>query len=466
MSREADKITQLEARTRAYGCRKRIYLECTVSTEEGRTWREYVSGTRSRIVLPCPHCAAWVSPEREHLRGWQEAESQTEARAQAEFACPECLQVWSNDQRVQANRDCRLIHAGQSFDAEGSLTGNLPPTDTLGFRWSAVNNLFLTAGDVAADEWRATHSTDEENAERELRQFVWCLPVAPTKWEDTALDVHELASRMVDLPRGVVPESAQWLTAGVDLGKYVAHWIVVAWSDGAAGHIIDYGRLDVASMDLGVERAILTALREFHDLCQEGWPVGSAEDDMLSPQAVWVDAGYMTHVVYAFCRESGEQYKPAIGRGAAQQHRQWYNRPTRTGSVVKQLGEGYHLNKLRAEKLLLAEVDADHWKTWAHQRLSTPLDQTGAMTLFQTNPAEHLTLAKHLTAERKTEEFVTGKGVVVKWERIRRQNHFLDALYNACAAGHYAGARLVQEPKPEKLRVSLAELAKRARGTS
>src|SRR4029453_11347511 len=55
-SREADKITQLEARTRAYGSRKRIYMECTVSTEEGRTWQEYIQGTQSQIVLPCPHC--------------------------------------------------------------------------------------------------------------------------------------------------------------------------------------------------------------------------------------------------------------------------------------------------------------------------------------------------------------------------------------------------------------------------
>jgi hypothetical protein len=75
--------------------------------------------------------------------------------------------------------------------------------------------------------------------------------------------------------------------------------------------------------------------------------------------------------------------------------------------------------------------------TWVHQRLSTPLDQTGAMTLFQTNPADHLALAKHLTVERKTEEFVTGKGVVVKWERLRRQNHFLDALYNLAKSKSY-----------------------------
>jgi hypothetical protein len=66
------------------------------------------------------------------------------------------------------------------------------------------------------------------------------------------------------------------------------------------------------------------------------------------------------------------------------------------------------------------EIDADHWKTWLHQRLSTPLGTLGAMTLFQASPQEHLALAKHLTAEVKTEEFVAGKGVVVKWERMRR----------------------------------------------
>ncbi len=59
-SRESDKITQLEARTRAYGGRKRIYMECTVSTEEGRTWQEYQHGTRSRILLR----SRYASPKR------------------------------------------------------------------------------------------------------------------------------------------------------------------------------------------------------------------------------------------------------------------------------------------------------------------------------------------------------------------------------------------------------------------
>ena len=48
------------------------------------------------------------------------------------------------------------------------------------------------------------------------------------------------------------------------------------------------------------------------------------------------------------------------------------------------------------------------------------------MTLFHASPQEHLALAKLLTAEVKTEEFAAGKGVVVKWERLRRQNHLLN----------------------------------------
>ena len=170
-SRESDKVTQLEARTRAYGSAKRIYLECTVSTEQGRTWQEYIHGTQSRIVLPCSGCGGWVTPEREHLTGWQGAENRAAAQSTGAFSCPACGEIWSQGQRIDANQKAKLLHDGQSIDGGGIVSGPPPPTDTLGFRWSAVNNLFLTAGDLAADEWRASHAVDEENAEREMRQF-------------------------------------------------------------------------------------------------------------------------------------------------------------------------------------------------------------------------------------------------------------------------------------------------------
>ena len=129
-----------------------------------------------------------------------------------------------------------------------------------------------TAGDIAADEWRAGRSPDEENAEREMRQFVWCIPVSPAKWDETALDGYQLASRVLAVPRGIVPEDASKLTMGIDLGKYLCHWALVAWSDGARGHVVDYGRVEVPSREFGVEQALLHSLRELRDEVQGGWP--------------------------------------------------------------------------------------------------------------------------------------------------------------------------------------------------
>ena len=71
------------------------------------------------------------------------------------------------------------------------------------------------------------------------------------------------------------------------------------------------------------------------------------------------------------------------------------------------------------------------------------------MTLYRAPAQEHLSLAKHMTAEVKTEEFISGKGVVTKWERIRKQNHWFDALCNRCVAGYGCGVRLVDEVLPE-----------------
>jgi hypothetical protein len=60
-----------------------------------------------------------------------------------------------------------------------------------------------------------------------------------------------------------------------------------------------------------------------------------------------------------------------------------------------------------------------------------------------------LGLAKHLTAEKRVEEFVPGKGLLSKWKRVHRNNHWFDALYNAAAAGHFCGFQLLPEAASE-----------------
>jgi glycosyltransferase involved in cell wall biosynthesis len=110
----------------------------------------------------------------------------------------------------------------------------------------------------------------------------------------------------------------------------------------------------------------------------------------------------------------------------------------------------------------VVEIDADHWKTWLHDRLAVKLldekgDRTpGSLSLYHTaTPKEHQALVKHLTAERKMREFIAGKGEVIFWDQIRKQNHWLDTGYTACAAAWMCGVRLI--PDFEQPRVHYEE---------
>lgn len=448
-SREADKITQLEGRTRAYADRARIYMECTVSIEAGRTWREYTAGTQSRIAIACPHCGAFVCPEREHLIGWDGAKDEVQAADESHFVCPSCGAMWTEADRRAAHQDMKLVHRGQEIAPDGSVTGGEPRTATLGFRWTATNNLLVPASLHGMAEWKARQLSESqrENAERELCQFVWAIPHKQAEINLTGTDPAAIARRVTTDPQGRVPAGTRWLTLGIDLGKYRCYWTALAWRPGATPHVIEYGYLQTPVETMAVESAILLALREFRDTAlARGW---ESDDGLKRPDLVLVDEGDWPEVGQAFALESqgmGLRAFTAKGFGERQVRSAAVGAVRQTGTRVLAQRDGYAI--VRYESGITAvHANADHWKSWVHARLATPLGQPGALTLhYLADPGrEHLTFARHMTAERKIEEFVAGKGLVVKWVRQERNNHWLDATCLASLAGYEAGARLVGE---------------------
>jgi phage terminase large subunit GpA-like protein len=442
-SRETDKIGQMQGCLSSWGDRGRTYMECTVSTPEGRTWREIKSGTDSKIVIPCPHCHAWVTPEREQLTGWQDAQTVVEAGQKAALCCPSCGAIWTEIERVAANAKARLVHRGQAIDAAGNVAGAAPGTHTLGFRWNAANNLLMSMARVAEEEWEAPRTTDADSAEKKLRQFFWTLPSEAESVTLSEMDAMSITRRSIDVPRGRVPADAAEITIGIDIGKWLSHWVAVAWRPGGSPHVAEYGRLEVPSREMSEEVAILSSLRTFRDgVCIPGWtPVGG--DKNISPRLTLVDSGAWESTIVAFCVESGPGFLPSKGFGVQQLQRRNIYREPAYEPVMQPAGH------------YLIEVNADWWKSYVHNRLQTPPVQPGALTLFHASPSDHLTFAKHLTAERRVEEFVAGKGLVTRWEAVNRNNHYLDALALACVAGHGIGQRLVtatavQAPAPQQ----------------
>jgi len=455
-SRETDKLKQLEGRTRAYGDHKRIYLECTASIEEGRIWQEVHQGTATELRLPCPHCKAHVTPEREHFSGWQEAENEHAARAAGAFHCPACAEPWTEAQRRAANLRAVAVHRGQEVTPDGQVTGHAPPTSTLGFRWSAVHNLFTSAAQIAGEEWAAARAQDEEAADREMRQQVWALPAAPPDVDEAPLDTKILVKRRDHFARGLLPPDTQAVTVGVDLGKRYGHYLVLAGRSCRRLHIPDYGRFDVPSDAFDLQVAISKALGDLVDTLQPGWPQ-EGRPELRPPDQIWIDESYPADrdAIHGFCHRTGEGLRrlcrPVLGRGVSQRRDPGrYTHPSRTSRSIRRIGNGWHLARLDRPGWTHVVLDVDHGKNWLDARLRTPPDQPGALTFFD-SPAgdrEHITLTKHLTAERSVTEWKAGLGWVTRWEAAGRANHLLDCLVYAAGALDLAGWRLTAEPEP------------------
>lgn len=460
-SEEADKLKQLYARTRSYGDQKRIYLECTVTTNKGLIWQKYLAGTASELRVPCPGCRAYVLPERPHLVGWQEAADEEQARAESAFCCPSCGVIWSAEEREAAVRSARLVHRGQEISREGHISGERARTRTLGFRWNALHNLFVTPGDIGADEWNAAREVEEENAQREMLQFVWAFPYEPPELELVKLNPDDLARRIVPLARGLAPHETDLITVGIDIGKYRLHYFACAWWGRANGHVLEYGEVDVRTAELGFDNALYNALNELADVLMVGWPIDGSGEIVL-PKQVWIDSAWADSrsVVYQFVRECeannarAGRFRPIRGYGAGQRGGSRYNRPAKAAGNVKHVGDGWHVEFTPDERCYRMEVDADHWKSWLHARLSCPLWEAqskrtpGAMSFYAATGREHREFARHLTAERQEEEFIPGRGTVVRWAQVRRNNHWFDGGYLSCAAANLCGIQAIPAPAP------------------
>jgi phage terminase large subunit GpA-like protein len=459
-SRETDPISQMCSRLDSYTARKRrIYLECTVSIEQGRIWQEYQQGTASRLVCPCPHCGEYVTPEREQLRGWQICESKVEAQQKSFFCCPACGQTISEDDRRQMNLAAKLVHRGQSIDKDSVITGEPPLTDTLGFRWNAFNNLFWTPGDIGAEEWMAARAENLDESEKKMRQFYWCLPFIPPVIDLTPLDVHVLKKRTTAEKVGILPADTCCLTIGCDIGKWVNWWLAIATRPGPEGigfrhQIVQYGSFEVDSKSHHPRDAILLSLRGFRDeIVATGWPLADG-GVFRQPEQVWIDPRYYPDAVYAFCNESGDRFRAAEGCGTGQHHKRKYNEPTKTGAIVRKKGDGWHIVYRPEHRIFVVEADADAWKSRLHEALGVPLRDdgeppAGSLTFYSDlNPNHHLALCQQFASEHGQEEFLPGVGYVVKWVvDNRRKTHLLDCGYRALAAVNMCGFRNLPQPK-------------------
>ena len=426
-----DKISQYEGRVRAFGLDHVIGMECTVTTRKARTWREYQAGTASRIVCKCVHCAAWVTPEREHFVGWDQAETKIEAGKKAAFSCPACGQLINEAQRRKMNHGALLVHRGQEVTPEGQIVGEPPQTDTLGFRWSAFNNLFTPIELIGMEEWEAERAEDPQAAEVRLKQQVWCIPSDDEKIEKTPLSIGIVRGsatgyhgRCNGRDQWIVPDWTLCLTAHVDVGMRVLNWSVNAHGPRGIRDIIAYGAKATEQPDvIGPEEAILAGLHKVREIIESNcdltlglidckWQGNKKEKNPRK-------------VVYEFALSCGANWQAAMGLSA------WVPKvktdtcePSLTGAPWY-----YSLHEYGEQSLWVVDFDPNHFKHLSQGSfLIRPSDEkqlrtNGSVTFFGTDPKIHNEFAIHVNNERFEVDHKTGRSA---WKR-HGSNHYGDS---------------------------------------
>jgi len=457
LSIETDPVSQIEARTLAHGImQKRIYLECTLSTKKGRTYRELKAGTDSYIVCQCPYCKSWVTPEREHLKGWQDAETEKEAYLKSYFICPACAYPLTQNDRENMNLKCDIKHRN---DPEKVLTFSM--------RWNAFNNRMWVPGDIGVEEWKKEQCEDErvkDDMERKLCQFYWSIPYESPEVNLTILDYKITNKRRGQTLKGEIPQWCDWITGGVDLHKRLGYYILLASRADDKGVICNYGKFEIAADDLGTDTATRIALKDFQEFLETGFPVVDSKERKM-PLQVWFDSGFADsrQALYDFCHEFGTRYRPIKGYGGIKGRN--YLSPQKIDKNTIFVGLQYYFKYLRSDGIALVEIDSDYWKTRSHEALTIPVlvdgeEQAGAIQLYSSpDKNEHITITKHFSAERKTKVEVPGKGEMIKWIQESRNNHFFDCLYISLCASNFCkimiqnkqagGREPVREPEPQ-----------------
>jgi phage terminase large subunit GpA-like protein len=305
-----------------------------------------------------------------------------------------------------------------------------------------------------------------------MRQFVWTMPYEPPDIEMTPLLAEQIELRTRNLKKGIVPADTVAVAVGVDTGKRSLHWTASAVLPSGGMHVIEYGVQPVRADEFGVTRGLVDALTKLAGYFDAGWR--SESGGTVKPTQVWIDSGWYEHTdaVYQFCsqvnqtmglRFGAEIYRPTKGYGEGQRAMTRYVAPQPKIKDVVYVGHELHISRVRRNgkilpNVLLVHINSDNWKSEVHQRLAMPKSDPIAITLYESASfAEHAEWSRHITAEKQIEKFVTGRGNVIVWERLDRNNHWLDATYSSVCAGDAILSLRTGKLKERKTLSDLAE---------
>lgn len=308
-------------------------------------------------------------------------------------------------------------------------------------------------------------------------------PLDDTAGDEAVLTPADIMARTNGHARRSIPVDAELLTAFVDVQGKMLYYMVVAWSMGFEGWVVDYGtfpdqarryftlrdaKRTLARYKPGVslEAQLYAGLTELTDeLCGREW---TREDDSpVRLDLCLIDAnwGESTEVVNKVCRASDHAavLMPSHGRYYGASRNPIAERKKQRGDRV---GLNWYIPAAKgAAKVRHVVWDTNWWKSFVASRLRVPMGGPSGLTIYGSKGEDHRMLAEHLCSERPVP--TEGRGRKVDEWQLRRpglDNHLWDGAVGAAVAASIRGAAMADQHQPaarQRRRVSLAEMRAR-----
>jgi len=310
-SRQADPVTQAEARTLSFGDRRRIYIESITTNTSGRIHNEWEAGTAGEFYSKCPHCRQYVCPDRKAIHYDNTATTSKSIAKSACWICPYCAKTWTPKQRENMIQNLKLVFRGQTISKDGIIKGQPPDVDTCSVKWNAFANAFWETGLIATAEAEAREAAQLElpsqfDLEKRQCQYFWTTPYEDPDWGLGKLDPQAVRRRVAEWEREVLPEDTDAVSVGIDLGKSTCWWVMMAGRKNGSPHIPAYGAFTACSdTSDSVELALMNSLAVFKEtLIDPGVRIKGSEQ-RRAIDVVFIDGIWQNDTVARFVRSTG-----------------------------------------------------------------------------------------------------------------------------------------------------------------
>jgi len=467
---EGDAYSLMRARTRTFLSRGMVVVESSPGAPlKDESWRPqtphdcppveygvlslYPHGTRGRWYWPCPTCGEQFEPSFKRLR-YPESADPMEAGEAAQMICPHCRQAFGHDLKRELNGAGRWLHESAEFDADGQPL--LVPIDSGTVRRTDMLSYWLDGAAAAFSSWRELvtqyrqavltfEATGDEEKLKTAANTGQAQPYFPRSADsELAVTVQGLRekARGMDLPKGVAPTWARYLTVSIDTQGTRFDVGVTAWGENGRHQPID--RFDlfhapgdpsrvIKPFEVAEDWAVLEQLET------QSWPVAGG-DARLSAVALAIDmhgGGATTDNAYRFFR----------ARRRAGQGGRWYltrgegglNRPDRVWlKAPESVSQKANKRRRVARDISILFMATDRLKDAVMASLRADDDMINACVIPEWMGNDHLT---EFTAERRGE-----KGWAKRPGMVR--NESLDHLVQARALHIIKGGEKIDWSHP------------------